>query len=317
MIPKIETKNLEDLTKDYEFFKVFSSWENFLNFLPVLITAIVVLLIFYLLANLVERKLIKLLRKKANADQVLVANFFGKAIWLMVFAVGVMLAMYILGLGEISGSILGAAGLTTFIVGFALKDIFENFLAGVIIAFDPPFILGSWIEVDGIQGTVQSMSLRETMLKTFDGQDVYIPNAILLKNPLRNYTIDGFIRKEFMIGLDYGDDLQNGLDLIEETLAKVPNILNTPGRRPTATISEFATSSVNVVCRFWIDTFKNDVPTSKIQNEAMIRVLKVLSDGGHYLPADILEIKYYDPQESEKEGAEKLRENIEQQKPEQ
>ena len=203
--------------------------------------------------------------------------------------------MGILGLGEISFSILGAAGLTTFIVGFALKDIFENFLAGVIIAFDPPFVLGSWIEVTGIQGTVQQMSLRETMLKTFDGQDVFIPNSVLLKNPLRNYTIDGFLRREFTIGLDYGDDLNQGLELIEEQLRQTEDVLHYEGRMPEAIIEEFATSTVNVKCMFWINTNTSSLPAGKIQNRAMLNVLTALSNAGHYLPADILEIKYYDP----------------------
>ena len=305
-----ETKGFSEIM-DYSFLEIFSSWDKFVAFLPVLVTAIVVLLVFFFLAKFAEMRLERILRKRAESRQVLVADFFGKVVWLTIFLIGVMWAMYILGLGEISGSILGAAGLTTFIVGFALKDIFENFLAGVIIAFDPPFIEGSWIKVNDIQGVVKNMSLRQTMLKTFDGQDVFIPNAIILKNPLRNYTIDGFLRKEFVIGLDYGDDLEQGLELIEKTLSETPNILNTEGRKPMAQIDVFATSTVNVKCLFWINTFDTTVPANKIMNQAMLNVLNVLTETGHYLPADILEIKYYDPKADDSEKAKEFKNTIE------
>lgn len=310
--PSFDTGELRDLAEGNPFFKQFSSWENFMQFLPVLITAFVVLLFFFLLARFASNKLKKLIERKTNAQQVLVADFFGKVLWLFVFAIGVVLAMYVLGLGEISGSILGAAGITTFVVGFALKDIFENFLAGVIIAFDPPFVLGSWIKVNDIEGTVQSMTLRETMLKTFDGQDVYVPNAILLKNPLRNYTIDGFLRKEFVIGLDYGDDLHQGLELIEQALRKTEHVLTSKGREPVALIHEFATSTVNVKCQFWINTFDSKAPANKIKDRAMLNVLNVIVGAGHYLPADILEIKYYDPAADKQVEAEELKKTLEQ-----
>lgn len=297
--------------KDNTFLKIFSSWDSFVAYLPILVTAIVVLIVFFFLAKFAEMRLERILRKRAQSKQVLVADFFGKVLWLTIFLIGVMWAMYILGLGAISGSILGAAGLTTFIVGFALKDIFENFLAGVIIAFDPPFIEGSWIEVTDIQGLVKNMSLRQTMLKTFDGQDVFIPNAIILKNPLRNYTIDGFLRKDFIIGLDYGDDLEGALALIEQTLRNTPNVLNTDDRLPIAQINQFATSTVNVKCLYWINTFNNKVPANRIHNQAMLNVLNVLTKAGHYLPADILEIKYYDPKADVGTKAEEFRKTIE------
>lgn len=308
--PNFDTGDLKELADASPFLKQFSSWENFMQFLPVLITAIVVLVFFFLLARFSSNRLKKIIERKTNAQQILVADFFGKVLWLIVFAIGVVLSMYILGLGEISGSILGAAGITTFVVGFALKDIFENFLAGVIIAFDPPFILGSWIEINDIKGTVQSMTLRETMLKTFDGQDVYIPNAILLKNPLSNYTIDGFLRKEFVIGLDYGDDLHQGLELIEQALRDTENVLTTKGREPVARIDQFATSAVNVMCQFWINTFDTNAPANKIKNEAMLNVLNVLVEAGHYLPADILEIKYYDPAADSDSQKEQLKQQV-------
>ena len=113
-----------------------------------------------------------------------------------------------MGYGNITDKILAGTALTTFIVGFALKDIGENFLAGILMAFRRPFRIGDLIEVQGMRGRVKKMSLRETNIKTLDGKDVFIPNSIILKNPLENFTYNQLLRSEFFINVDYSEDLE-------------------------------------------------------------------------------------------------------------
>jgi small-conductance mechanosensitive channel len=91
----------------------------------------------------------------------------------------------------------------TFIIGFTFKDIGENFLSGILMAFKSPFRIGDLVQTGDITGYVTSLSLRETTLKSLDGKDVFIPNSTILKEPLSNFTIDGFLRYEFVIGVDY------------------------------------------------------------------------------------------------------------------
>ncbi|HAZ24509.1 MAG TPA: mechanosensitive ion channel protein MscS, partial [Algoriphagus sp.] len=98
--------------------------------------------------------------------------------------------------------LLAGAGITAFVIGFALKDIGENFLAGILLAFKRPFKVGDTVDINGIRGVVLNLNLRDTQIKTPDGKDVFIPNATIIKNPLVNFTIDGFLRYDFIVGLD-------------------------------------------------------------------------------------------------------------------
>ena len=108
--------------------------------------------------------------------------------------------------------------LTAIVIGFAFKDIGENFLAGVMMAFNRPFRIGDTIKSGDVEGKIVELSLRDTHIKTFDGKDVYVPNGQILKNPVYNYTIDGFLRHQFSIGIDYNSDIKKARDLIMNIL---------------------------------------------------------------------------------------------------
>src|SRR5690606_12848659 len=127
----------------------------------------------------------------------------------------------ILGFSDLTSNILAGAGILTFIVGFAFKDIGENFLAGILLAFKSPFKINDLIETENIIGYVVDLTIRETRIKTLDGKDVFIPNGQIIKNPLFNYTIDGFLRYEFIIGLDYESNTKKAINLILETVKKI------------------------------------------------------------------------------------------------
>ena len=94
-------------------------------------------------------------------------------------------------------------GLSAFLVGFAFKDIAENSLAGVMLAFNRPFNVNDSIQVKDHMGRVMELNLRTTRIKTYDGKDIYVPNSVLLKESVTNFTRDGFIRQDFLIGIDY------------------------------------------------------------------------------------------------------------------
>jgi len=123
---------------------------------------------------------------------------------------------------------------------------------------------------------------------------VFLPNSIILKTPLLNYTIDGFLRYEFIIGLDYGNDISLGIKTILETINKIDGVLK--GDKKTAVvINEFATNTINVKVLFWIDTFQSTSRTfhHSIRSQVMNDVVVELTEKGFYLPANIVEIKNY------------------------
>ena len=177
-----------------------------------------------------------------------------------------------------------------------MKDIGENFLSGIILAFRSPFKIDEIIEVNQIIGFVKDINIRETQIKTPDGKDVFILNSMILKNPLFNYTIDGFLRYEFIVGIAYENNPTNAIKIILETVNKVEGVLK-GDKVPAIMISELSTSSISIKVMFWVDTFKTTKPTVhyNIRSNVINDVVAVLIAKGFSLPASIVELKNYEP----------------------
>jgi small conductance mechanosensitive channel len=199
-----------------------------------------------------------------------------------------LITLYLLGLNSFTNKILAGAGLLTFVIGFALKDIGENFLAGIILAFKSPFRVDDLIEVNNIEGFVKDINIRETLIKTPDGKDVFLPNSIILKNPLFNYTIDGFLRYEFMVGIAYENNPTEAIRLILETVNNVEGVLK-GDKKPAIMINELATNTINIRVMFWVDTFKTTKRSvhhsirSKVMNDVVVALIAKGSACRHLL----------------------------------
>lgn len=261
---------------------------------PKFLLAIVVMVIAFTIARWSKNFARK--RLSRNTDDPLLANFLAKLVRLTLILIGLLIVLRLIGLGDAAASLLAGAGISAFILGFAFKDIGENFLAGILMAFKRPFRVGDVIETGGIQGKIIGLSLRDTQIKTFDGKDVYVPNGMLLKNPLINYTIDGFLRQEFGIGVDYESDLNEVIKIIYNAMKKVDGILWDEGKAPNVVIKELGTSTVNFTIYHWIDTFDKKVSGLAVKTNAMKTVLADLTAAGFYMPADIIELKNYNMQ---------------------
>jgi small-conductance mechanosensitive channel len=248
------------------------------------------LLFFLFLARksriLLTRRLVK------RMDDDLLANFLGGIFGSIVIVIGMLFVFRIIGLTSVISGMLAGAGISAFIIGFALKDIGENFLAGILMAFKRPFRVGDIVDIQGIRGTVLALNLRDTQIKTPDGKDVFIPNANIIKNPLINFTLDGFLRYDFMIGLDYGSDYRGALLVILEALSNVEGVL-TETKKPNAWISDLSESTLNLQVVFWVDTFDRKISDMKVKTDAIIMVLTALEQAGFNMPAQVLEIKNF------------------------
>ncbi len=263
------------------------SWNNFYNSLPAILFALGIFIIGLFIIRKLKIVAFNMIDKKSKDP--LVSDFLVNVIALVLTIFLLVISLSILGLGEITDKILAGAGITTFIIGFALKDIGENFLSGIIMAFKRPFRIGDLIEIDGFKGKVTNMSLRETLIKTLDGKEVFIPNGLIAKNGLVNYTLDDLLRTEFVIGLDYNDNTEEALQVIESILQNEEGVLKNP--EPFAVIDELATSTVNVRVSYWYMTNDIKVPGVKLKSNIMLKVFKSLLDKGFGLPSDIVEVK--------------------------
>ncbi len=273
----------EKLTETYTYFQ--DNWS-------VLVVAFSVLIIGILLANFISKVLTK--RIKTKVTNSLSELFIAQIIRIILKVITFLFFLSLLGFNDITTKILAGAGILTFVLGFAFKDIGENFLAGIILAFKSPFQENDLIESEGIVGYVKELRIRETLVKTTDGKDVFIPNSQILKNPLINYTLDGFLRYDFNLGLDYSSDVKKAILLILDTLKSIDGVVH-ENKVPTVVIDELAASTINLKIFFWIDTTESSSRTYhlNIKNEVMQHVLFRLTEEGFEMPSDIVEIKQY------------------------
>ncbi|NHE59905.1 mechanosensitive ion channel family protein [Cyclobacterium plantarum] len=253
-----------------------------------LLIGLAVLLFFIYLSRWIK-KIVRTRLNKRTEDSLLAA-FIAGSIRLLIMLFGITLVLRFLGLtGAVSG-LLAGAGITAFIIGFALKDIGENFLAGILLAFKRPFKVGDIVEITGISGKILALNLRDTQIKTPDGKDVFLPNASIIKSPLINFTIDGYLSYGFTVGLGYGCDYQKAIALITQTMQQVPGVL-TGKKKPVALVTEMGDNSLQVRVNYWVNTYDRKQPDVQVRSQAIIAVLKALEKEGVPLPGKIIEIK--------------------------
>jgi small-conductance mechanosensitive channel len=274
--------------EEFEFLSM--DWPTVKNGLIIGGVALAAFLLFLFLSKKLKTILNRRLVKRMDDD--LLANFLANIFGAIVLLIGLLVVFRIIGLTGVISGLLAGAGISAFIIGFALKDIGENFLAGIILAFKRPFRVGDIVDVSGIKGQVLTLNLRDTQLKTGDGQDIFIPNALIIKNPLINFTIDGFLRYDFIIGLDYGSEYESAMQLIRDVILEVPGVLKEQ-KKPTVWVNELAESTLNLQVTFWVNTFDRSIPDADVKSAAILKVLVALEKAGFNLPARIVELKNY------------------------
>lgn len=252
------------------------SWSAFLDYLPALLGGIVCFILTLLLANFISKIVSKYSLRRTKDS--LIANFIGKIVWTVIFIMGVVLTLGILGLGTISNKILAGAGITTFVVGFALKDIGENFLAGLILAFSRPYHVGSLIECSGVRGVVKDMTMRQTTVESETGRITLIPNSMIINNPLIKYSnSDNNLRLEFNLMVD-NKKVEQAIQSVLDTLRGFNFIAQGAGQQPKVIVDSLTGDKVKLLVMYWLDknTFKGS--RSGTRSRVILAVIKQLNE---------------------------------------
>ena len=282
----ISTTEPESVSQSFSNFS-----ENFLDQLPGIAIGIGIIVLGVLVGAVIGNFVRKRLSKRTNDP--LMSSFLGKTIRIVFILVSIMIGLKAAGLGGIAAGILTAAGASAVVLGFAFKDIGENFIAGIILSFNRPFNINDTVEVGSNFGKVKALEFRYTKLKTFDGKDVYIPNSDVLTQPVTNYTEDGFFRWSFIIGIAYEDNIEGAKKTVMDALRAQPDVIEDEEHENFVIEDELATSTVNLKVFFWVDT-KDFRRMALITKGNVVRTVKeALEDHGYYMPADIQEIKLY------------------------
>ena len=268
-----------------------SYYDQFIEQLPGFGLGVLIIVLGLLIGSWIGAFTRKRLSKKTGDP--LMSRFLGKAIRYTLIVIAIMLALNAAGLGAIAAGILTAAGASAVVLGFAFKDIGENFIAGIIMAFSRPFDVNDTVEIGDNFGKVKALEFRYTKLKTFDGKDVYIPNSDVLTKPVTNFTEDGFFRWDIVIGIAYEDNIEGAKKTVLEALRKEPNVIEDEEHENFVIEDELATSTVNLKIFFWVDTTDFRRMALITKGNVVRNVKEALEEAGYYMPADIHEIKLY------------------------
>lgn len=269
-------------------------YDNFVEQLPLIGMGLFIIILGVLLGTWIGNFARTRIAKKTQDP--LMSKFLGKSIRLLLIIVAIMIGLRAAGLGGIATGLLTAAGASAVVLGFAFKDIGENFIAGIILSFNRPFDINDTVEIGDNFGKVKALEFRYTKLKTFDGKDVYIPNSDVLTEPVTNFTEDGFFRWDFVLGIAYENDIQEAKRLIMEAIRSQPDVIEDEEHENFVIEEELATSTVNLKVFFWVDT-KDFRRMALIDKGNVIRAVKEsLEQNGFYFPADIQELKLYGPE---------------------
>ncbi len=219
------------------------------SMLPNMAVAIILMIVFVLLAKLASNLFTKIFTK-ASDNQAL-KNLFSTIIYYMVVGIGLFIILGILKLDKAVTSLLAGVGVVGLALGFAFQDIAANFVSGIILAFRRPFHIGDIVEVNDIMGKVSRTNLRVTVIETFQGQEVYMPNKDVLQTAIYNYTILGKRRIDLGVGVSYADDLDKVESLVTDTVSSTEGVIDQD--KLIFDYEEFGGSSINFNIRFWIE----------------------------------------------------------------
>lgn len=258
-------------------------WEDLLAQAPHLLAAAVVLLAAVLLGRLAAAVVGRLLQRGRLGPSHRL--FFRALVRWSVVGIGLVVALDVVGLGTAAAGLLAGGGITALVVGFALRGIGENLLAGLFLAFSRPFEVGDLIESEDLRGVVRGIELRYTHIRAADGRDIYIPSAQIFNSPLTNYTRDGLRRGSFRVGIDYGDDPARARLLLLEATRAADGVLERP--EADVVVADLAASTVELEVRFWVDTLKDGAHLAVVTGAVMEACHAALRDAGITFSSDV------------------------------
>jgi small conductance mechanosensitive channel len=231
------------------------SWINgFIRLLPNIIVASVVIALFYGLGYL-ARKIIQRRTTKKQRDNL--GEVLGGFVRWVIIILGFLLGATIIIPSLKPGDLIAGLGVSSVAIGFAFKDILQNWLAGLLILFRQPFETNDQIEVNGYEGTVERIETRATIIRTYDGQRVVIPNSDIYTNSVLVKTAHEKRRSQYDVGIGYGDGIEEACEVIRKAVAGVAEVEQEPGVE--ALPWDLAASWVTIRVRWWTHSRRADV----------------------------------------------------------
>jgi small conductance mechanosensitive channel len=229
--------------------KLWGWLDGFILMIPNLIVAILVLVATIFISKGLKKIFLKVIGR--FSENVAVSRLLSNIFTIVIFTIGFFVALSILELDKAVTSLLAGAGVVGLAIGLAFQEPILNVFSGIVMSVQEPFKIGDIIKTNDYFGTITTISLRSTGLKKFSGEDVIIPNKLVIQNPIENYTMTQFRRVAIKCGVSYSDNLELVEKIAIEAIEKeIPHDKSKPVE---VYFEEFGASSINFELRFWLD----------------------------------------------------------------
>lgn len=246
--------------------------------MPTILVAVVVLGVTWWLSRLAPRAA-GVLIKHLTQDKSL-RRLAGITSRVLIWALGVLVAATIVFPGLGVGDLVGVLGLTSVAIGFAFKDIFQNFLAGIIILAQRPFHIGDQIKVNDMEGTVRDIQIRFTAIETYHGERIIVPNAELYTHAVLVRTANAWRRSVFQTGIAYHEDINEAREVILGALKGCDEVASEPA--PRALVVGHGDNSINFEVLYWTRSDAGSVRSAG--DQVGTRIKYALDEAGIEIP---------------------------------
>ncbi len=251
----------------------------FQRLLPNIAVAVVVFALFLLAAWIVKRSFIAWAKRR---DRTNLGEVLGSFLRWVVIVAGGLIALTIVIPSLKPGDLVAGLGIGSVAIGFAFKDILQNWLAGLLLLLRQPFRLNDQIVINGYEGTVRRIETRATIIATYDGRDIIVPNAEVYSNAVTVNTAHEKRRSDYDVGIGYGDSIDVARETILECLAEVDGVEKEPA--PEVLVWDLASSTVNLRVRWWTNSLRTDVV--HVRSGVLETIKKALDRAGIDMPFD-------------------------------
>lgn len=259
-----------------------------IEYLPNFILAIVVMSLAYFTARYTQKLVKKLVSKRIQQQSIV--NVIARISAFLVVVSGLLLSLGILDLSKTLTSLLAGAGVAGLAIGLALQSTISNTIAGIVLSFRKKIQIGNWVETTGFSGEVIDINLKDFTLKEADNNIVVIPNKTILENPLKNYSLTTKMRVFLECGVGYESDLERVEELTKDVISRTFDQVES-SENVEFYYTEFGSSSINYLCRFWIDA-ESMLEKMRAKTSAIIEIKKAYDKEGINIPFPIRTLKF-------------------------
>jgi len=260
--------------------------------LPNIVLGLIVFIFFLFVASRIKALVKRVTRNRRSARNL--GLVLGRLAQGLTILIGLFIALSIVIPTFQAGDLIQLLGISGVAIGFAFRDILQNFLAGILILLTEPFQIDDQIVFKGFEGTVENIETRATTIRTYDGRRIVIPNSELFTNSVTVNTAFDNRRLEYDVGIGYNDDIDRAKQLMLDAMHSVNEVLKDPA--PDVLVMELAESTVNIRVRWWVHPPRR--ADNLISRDKVITAIKkTLVANGIDLPFPTQQILFHDQTE--------------------